>query len=517
MKFWELKSNPNLFTFANKNIGFVEKYSHRLPHFRELKIGDIFLLFDKNDINGGIKGFHGLAVLVAIDHSDDGAIYVKKILNLNKSISRAEAQSISTEFYTYQNMINPISNETFTNFLKVANSLDKLNLIEQASKEATLKQYDTSTYVETVQYSAPPSQQSTSVNQSNETNHNIESSHIIENIEEQNTEVHEIDQLNKDISTKLKNLGFLSNNVIFYGIPGSGKSYYIKQLLSSNNQKLNSKYYKRILFHPEYTYSDFIGQIVPTIQNNNVTYDFKNGAFTEILASALKDPLNNYFLIVEEINRGNAPAIFGDIFQLLDRSEEGESEYSIYNKDIITSPLFKSLHLEEIKIPKNLTILASMNTSDQNVFTLDTAFKRRFLMSRIKIDYNYQKYPILNEIIDGKNYNYGQFIEALNTDLLNIFKDDGFAEDKLIGNYFLKKKEIHNKAIFAQKILMYLWDDVAKFDRYRLFNSFVSTLDEAIDKFSFNKEKELFSSSCTSLLTLFDESENTNDTREETL
>ena len=138
-------------------------------------------------------------------------------------------------------------------------------------------------------------------------------------------------------------------------------------------------------------------------------------------------------------------------------------------------------------------------------------------MSRIKIDYNYQKYPILNEIIDGKNYNYGQFIEALNTDLLNIFKDDGFAEDKLIGNYFLKKKEIHNKAIFAQKILMYLWDDVAKFDRYRLFNSFVSTLDEAIDKFSFNKEKELFSSSCTSLLTLFDESENTNDTREETL
>ena len=105
----------------------------------------------------------------------------------------------------------------------------------------------------------------------------------------------------------------------------------------------------------------------------------------------------------------------------------------------------------EIKIPQNLTILASMNTSDQNVFTLDTAFKRRFLMSRIKINYNYQKYLILNEIIDGKNYNYGNFIEALNTDLLNIFKDDSFAEDKLIGNYFLKKKKFITRTYLLKR------------------------------------------------------------------
>lgn len=125
-------------------------------------------------------------------------------------------------------------------------------------------------------------------------------------------------------------------NKIFYGVPGVGKSYSIKQAADLFEQE-------KAVFHPEYTYADFVGQLLPVRKendngnNSNISYEFVPGPFTRILAKALKnqnDPDKKYMLVIDEINRGNAAAIFGEIFQLLDRDESGKSEFGISNKDI---------------------------------------------------------------------------------------------------------------------------------------------------------------------------------------
>lgn len=166
-------------------------------------------------------------------------------------------------------------------------------------------------------------------------------------------------------------------NVILYGVPGSGKSYKIKMEYCKDPH-----YMERIVFHPDYTYSDFIGQILPKVENEKVRYEFIPGPFTKIMAKAWNDPAHKYYLVIEELNRGNAPAIFGDIFQLLDRNPDGWGTYSIYNADM-SHVIFPQEEEISIKIPSNLSIIATMNTSDQNVFTLDNAFQRRWKMRLI--------------------------------------------------------------------------------------------------------------------------------------
>ena len=139
----------------------------------------------------------------------------------------------------------------------------------------------------------------------------------------------------------------ISYNIIYYGIPGSGKSYYIKNELLN---ELQIKEYERVTFYPEYTYSDFIGTYKVTSNKENPIIP-EAGPFTRILTKALKDENNNYALVIEELNRGNAEAIFGDIFQLLDR-ENGESEYHI-NNDFISECMQKEkINNKEIKIPR---------------------------------------------------------------------------------------------------------------------------------------------------------------------
>lgn len=167
-------------------------------------------------------------------------------------------------------------------------------------------------------------------------------------------------------------------NVLLYGVPGCGKSHEIKTKYCNDK-----KYMERVVFHPDYTYSDFVGQILPKTDGVTISYPFTEGSFTTILRKAIHDPGHMYYLVIEEINRGNAPAIFGEVFQLLDR-EDGTSEYGINNFDIARCVYGAGMEEEEIKIPGNLTILATMNTADQNVFTLDTAFKRRWSLRNIK-------------------------------------------------------------------------------------------------------------------------------------
>ena len=320
---------------------------------------------------------------------------------------------------------------------------------------------------------------------------------------------------NKEIAEDIKSKGFLHQNVIFYGVPGCGKSYRIDELLHLKDDKGNSpdgKYYKRILFHPEYSYSDFVGQIRPVTKGGNITYKFVPGPFTEILKDAYLDQEHEFFLIIEEINRGNAPAIFGDLFQLLDRDTNGKSEYSIYNKDILDY-LNKELvnaeksTVQSIEIPANLTIFATMNTCDQNVFTLDTAFKRRWRMSRIenKPDEEQDKWIIQ---CGDKKFSWKKFAEAVNDAILNHCNDGTAAEDKRLGAYFVKKEDTEDAKRFAEKVMMYLWDDVAKYDRSQLFDvNNYKTLDAVIEAFATGKN--VFSPNCDALKKLHDPSAET--------
>ena len=303
------------------------------------------------------------------------------------------------------------------------------------------------------------------------------------------------------LSDELKK--YLGQNVIFYGVPGCGKSHYVNELLAGVDDNCKM----RVLFHPEYGYSDFVGQVMPVVQENKgdkiIDYEFVQGPFVEILKKAYENREHEHFLIIEEINRGNAPAIFGDIFQLLDRDENGKSEYGIYNKNI-SDELKKKISYDndEIYIPRNLTILATMNTCDQNVFTLDTAFKRRWRMTRIENDLNNAS----TNQIGGMNFSWREFVKALNADILTKCNEGMLAEDKLLGAYFVKESEIADARVFAEKIFMYLWNDVVKYNKEQLFRADLKTLDDVIKKFI--KGYNVFNDNCGNLASLYNPTDN---------
>lgn len=268
-------------------------------------------------------------------------------------------------------------------------------------------------------------------------------------------------------------------NVLLYGVPGSGKSHEIKTNYCDDETRM-----ERVVFHPDYTYSDFVGQIMPSSIDGHISYPFIPGPFTRILKKAVANPDQNYYLIVEEINRGNAPAIFGEIFQLLDR-ENGESEYGISNADIALSVYGDAAHM--VKIPANLYILATMNTADQNVFTLDTAFKRRWTMRSIENDFS--QCTLRDISICGTNISWRGFAETINNLIIELGEGNIGSEDKRLGAYFVKESELRDSRAFSEKVLMYLWNDAFKYDHDKVFRSEYKTLEQLLKAF----ETSLFS------------------------
>ena len=268
-----------------------------------------------------------------------------------------------------------------------------------------------------------------------------------------------------------------ATNLLVYGVPGSGKSHYIQNNICSDLSRL-----ERVVFHQDYSNADFVGQIFPIMENDRVSYKFKPGPFPRILKKAIEDPNNHYYLIVEEINRGNAPSIFGDVFQLLDRDDSGTSQFLITNYDVanyVHDDGFKMIGL-----PSNLSIIATMNTSDQNVFPLDTAFQRRWDMKLIQNDVG--KALHAECLILDTQLSWSKFVNVLNEFILQTNNGLTSTEDKRIGAYFIKPsdfKQIRAESVFADKVLKYLWDDVCKFNREILFDSKYRSLEEVINKF----------------------------------
>ncbi|UOS57755.1 McrB family protein [Helicobacter pylori] len=278
-------------------------------------------------------------------------------------------------------------------------------------------------------------------------------------------------------------------NIILYGVPGSGKSYTLQRDYCNDNSVV-----EKIVFHPDYSYSDFVGQIMPSVDDSGiVSYKFNPGPFTNILKKAYHNPQVKHVLVIDEINRGNAPAIFGEIFQLLDRLKhdrdgfkKGSSEYAINNMDIAN--IVHSDKNASIRIPSNLWIIATMNTSDQNVFTLDTAFQRRFSMQLIENSFENVDDDFKNMKILDTDITWQKFCTTINEKIAQNNEGLSSMEDKRFGVYFVNIDDLKSKENFAHKVIKYLWDDVFKFDRNIIFDTIKFNTLEAVVK-NFAKEK----------------------------
>lgn len=277
-----------------------------------------------------------------------------------------------------------------------------------------------------------------------------------------------------------------STNVLLYGVPGCGKSFYVEKNYES---KVQEGFTIRVVFHPDYTYSDFVGQLLPVlkevenaqgVKEEKLQYEFVLGPFTQILKTAYAEPDQQCLLIIEELNRGNAPAIFGEIFQLLDRNDDGKSKYSIYNRDI-SMALYDEPN-KPIKLPSNLTIVATMNTSDQNVFTMDTAFQRRWQMEHIPNKFDF-KTAHVNKHLPNSKISWGAFAQTVNKKMHTINSGFGSTDDKSLGVYFATDNDLDNAKRFAEKVLKYLWDDAFKLGRKELFNDCSQGLSAVIEAY----------------------------------
>lgn len=320
---------------------------------------------------------------------------------------------------------------------------------------------------------------------------------------------------------------------IFFGAPGTGKSF----LLNQEAKEYFVNNYERVTFHPNYMYGNFVGSFKPfpkilknadgTIKKDvdgniqeTITYEYIPGIFIKQLVKAFKNENENYLLIIEEINRANVAAVFGDIFQLLDRNINGESEYFIECSKELQEFLKKEFegyklpenikkklgdNFNRLYIPRNLYIWATMNSADQGVMPLDTAFRRRWEFKYLGIDdaandncIEFESYKF--KVNEKKVICWDKFRRLINERLSSL----NIPEDKLIGPYFISKSVLKKSTvesltkIIKNKVLMYLYEDVAKTYRHLLFSegtySKYSTLCENFDRdvlnlFKINLEK----------------------------
>ena len=260
-----------------------------------------------------------------------------------------------------------------------------------------------------------------------------------------------------------------AENRILFGAPGTGKSHRIDEIIKACEVK--SEYF-RTTFHPDTDYSSFVGGFKPLFDEKigKLTYQFIPQVFTEAYCYAWNHPFEMVFLVIEEINRGDCAQAFGDIFQLLDRDEEGNSKYKVradadlrrrLAADLSTAPKEdtpQEVRLgNEMMLPSNLTILATMNTSDQSLYAMDSAFKRRWEWEYVPLEINENERWI--ETQPGRQYDWGKFVEAVNEKIFNVTQ----SEDKQLGYYFIgPEKKVISAKEFVSKVLSYLWMDVFK-------------------------------------------------------
>ena len=318
-------------------------------------------------------------------------------------------------------------------------------------------------------------------------------------------------------------LSFTSSHprqIIYYGAPGTGKSHTIKK--EEDEGKITCI---RTTFHPDSDYATFVGCYKPhKIKNSdNLTYEFVEQAFLSAYKQAWMNPKEEIALVIEEINRGNCAQVFGDIFQLLDRDEDGWSTYPIKADTDIAEHLAESriqAYAETMKdrfgkdkegnekypdrnwfefmaLPPNMSILATMNTSDQSLFPIDSAFKRRWDWRYIPIcqgksngEDGKQEGEFLDWTIEtsAENNSWWDFLRAIN----GIIESTTHSEDKELGFFFCKanKEGVISAEKFVNKVVFYLWTDVFKTYGFRsdIFDKDADGKEKIAFKDFFNKE-----------------------------
>lgn len=249
-----------------------------------------------------------------------------------------------------------------------------------------------------------------------------------------------------------------AENLIYYGAPGTGKTHAVNELVED-------KHCIRTVFHPDLQNSDFVGALKPVTRDGDVTYEFSPGPFAHALKKALLKPNEEVYLVIEELNRAPAAAVFGDLFLLLDREPNGRGKYDVsFPTDEFKVWLNSDdgITADKLRLPANLWLLATMNSADQGVFPLDTAFRRRWSQDYIQMDYAIAPagaFEITKR--DGSNgpINWATFVRVLNdylTEQLSI------AEDRLLGPRFISDSELAGSEVAPGKVLIYLWDDLLR-------------------------------------------------------
>jgi 5-methylcytosine-specific restriction endonuclease McrBC GTP-binding regulatory subunit McrB len=281
-------------------------------------------------------------------------------------------------------------------------------------------------------------------------------------------------------------------NRLIFGAPGTGKSYRIS--CDIKKYKLEKRY-ERVTFHPNYTFNQFVGSYKPVSRviegEKKVFYEYIPGPFLRTLVKAMKDKENNYLLVIEELNRANPAAVFGDVFQLLDRENNGESRYRISISEDIKDYLFEeNLKIDTLKIPGNMYIWATMNSADQGVYHMDSAFKRRWTPEYIGINENSEGIESIKIILNGKECFWNDVRKKINEELL----ENKINEDKLIGAYFFSLEELKKdvkefEKIFIDKLLVYIYEDILKNRKIDFFNENVMGISD-IKKYY--EEEKLF-------------------------
>lgn len=285
---------------------------------------------------------------------------------------------------------------------------------------------------------------------------------------------------------------------IYFGCPGVGKSHTVRTKHLQNNGGSHASI--QCVFHPEYSYGDFMGKLLPLTVGDKVTYRYYPGHFMKALALAYKNLKAPVFLIIDEINRGNTAQIFGPIFQLLDRDDEGWSCYEIKLSDMEKFALAQEIHgheitgdgrktamakaegkLEEVKnkndklqelvngfirIPPNLSIIGTMNTSDESIYYMDSAFKRRWEWEYIPIRTTDEGMEHQVQIAKAV-YRWGSFVEKLNAFIREHGQSIRNVEDKQIGYWFIRPENgsVITESQIRNKLMFFLWDSVFTRDK----------------------------------------------------
>lgn len=263
-----------------------------------------------------------------------------------------------------------------------------------------------------------------------------------------------------------------ATNKIFYGAPGTGKSHHIHNVECVGASTIVT------VFHPDTQYSDFVGALKPNMATDEngkpyVAYQYRPGPFTKALIEAKLHPNKHICLVIEELNRAPAAAVFGELFQLLDRKDDGESSYKIDASDpdmlaYINQSLSNAgvANINQLEIPANLSLLATMNSSDQAVMPLDTAFKRRWRFKFIDIDFSHVDVPNHDFHLPTQSGVFKISWPKLATIINDVLIEANVAEDRLLGPFFVKKDEIETaeaaKQTLSSKLFVYLWDDVLR-------------------------------------------------------